>query len=188
MTRPYVSKSALAAKKRRQVRTVNPGLIGRRTTVPKRKPPPRKRAKYQGAGVLGSFGAMCTALFAATGSIFWAVGAVTTAGAGVAVAHLEYRRDLATVKRTGRPIDEPKAAARRDDLSDRPDPTPVDLDAVQPRASPPPRRTSRKPAGDHASRCTAKSASTCRCPDGPNRRGAKKTTTKRATTGARRTK
>jgi hypothetical protein len=171
VTRPYVSKGAVAAKKRRRVRTVNPGLIGRRTTIPKRKPPPRKRAKYQGAGVLGSFGAMCTALFAATGSIFWAVGAVTTAGAGVAVAHLEYRRDLATVKRTGQPIDEPKAAARRDDLSDRPEPTPVDLDAV------PPRRTPRKSAGDHASRCTAKSQSTCRCPDGPNRRGAQTTTT-----------
>jgi hypothetical protein len=187
MTGPYVSKSSAAAKKRRRVRTVNPGLIGKRTTVPKRKPPPRKRAKYQGAGVLGSFGAMCTALFAATGSIFWAVGAVTTAGAGVAVAHLEYRRDLATVKRTGKPIEDPAPAARRtDDLSDRPEPQPVDLDPPQPRPAPP-RRARAKPAGDHASRCTAKSQSTCRCPDGPNRRGAK-TTTKRATTGAGRKK
>lgn len=154
---------------RRRVRTTGINRIGKRTVIPKPKPPPkRKRPKYQTAGLLGSFSGMCVALFAATGSILWAVGGVASGVGGVASAYLEYRRELLEVKRTGRPIGAP-------------DPAQAPQLAAQPAAPPPAKpapaaKKKTKPADDHLARCKAKppGGPTCRCPDGPNRKGTKR--------------
>jgi hypothetical protein len=146
---------------RRRVRTTGVNLIGKRTTIPKRKPPRSKRPRYRKAGALAGFSGMLAALFFATGQVFWAVGAVTSAGAGVAVAHLEYRRQLAEVKATGKPI-----GGGAQPTSSPAQPQPAAEPARQPRAK-------QKPASDHMARCKANppGGKTCRCPDGPNRKG-----------------
>lgn len=156
-TKPYVSKGALADKRRRQVRAVGTQRIGQRTVIPKAKPPRRRRPKYQAAGTLGAFAGMCTALFAATGSILWLVGSVAAGAGGCASAYLEYRRDLIEVKRTGKPIGAPQQQ-----------PAPP----AKPAPAKPAGRA-KKPADDHLARCKAQppGGPTCRCPDGPNRKG-----------------
>lgn len=184
----------------RKVRTTGVNRLGTRTVVrpPKQPAPKAQRPQYRETATMTGLSGVFSALAFMTGSIFWAVGAVTTAAGTAAVARIEYRRELAQVKAAGKPIgakDPAPAAQRTDDLEDRPEPKPVDLDAprtTQQRAAqkPPPQRRQagpKKPAGDHADRCKAKppGGPTCRCPDGPNRKGgSKKTTTKRAT-GAR---
>lgn len=189
MTTPRrVQRHRQADAARRKVRTTGTHRIGTRTRVPQQKRPTSRRPKgraprYRGTTAMTGLSGVLSALAFATGSVFWAFGAVTTAAGTAAVARIEYRRELVEVKRTGRPVgatSDPAPAARRtDDLEEIVEPEPVDRSTSTRRSS-----GVRRPAGgDHASRCTAKSPSTCRCVDGPNRKG--KTTTKRAT-GARR--
>lgn len=151
------------------MRTVGANRIGQQTRIPRGRPPKRRTPKYRNSAVLGGLSGMFGALFLATGQILWAVGAVTQAVGAAVAAYVDYHRDLIEVKRTGQPVGAPKAG----------DPvpagvTPVDLDT--------PRRAARpKSSTDaHLARCKAKppGGPTCRCPDGPNRKGkpaAKKT-------------
>ena len=167
MTSPRVQRHRRAEANRRRVTT-----RGKRVPRPRTPKPPARRAKYRKSAVLGGLSGMFGALFLATGQILWAVGAVTQAAGAAAAAYVDYRRDLIEVKRTGRPVvDHPSPG--------RTGPAPVRSSTQnKPRT---------KQASDHMARCKAKppGGPTCRCPDGPNRKSAPKTGTKRTTTRKR---
>jgi hypothetical protein len=170
-SKPYVSKGALADKKRRRVRAVGTSRIGQQTRIPKKRPPKRRRPQYRHAGTLAGLSVLFSTFAFMTGSLFWAVGACTTATAGSYVARQAYKRELAEVKRTGRPVGAPARQPAK----------PAD----DPLRQPLPTYRAAKPGDDHLSRCKANppGGPTCRCPDGPNRKG--KTAAKRTSTARR---
>lgn len=112
---------------------------------------------------------MFGALFMATGQIFWAVGAVASSGGAAASAYIDYRRDLIEVKRTGRPVVDHPAPGKTVVA-------PVRSSSTNLARRPPDARKKPSSAGDHMSRCKAKppGGPTCRCVDGPNRKGKKR--------------
>lgn len=193
--------------------------------------PEKRRAVRRAAAASAGWFALAGVLYL-VGAVSVATASVATAAGSSAVGYITYRRELAQVKRTGRPIEdtpaqpaprkqdpapgpvrEPTPAERTDDLEPVVDPEPVDLDPPvkvhhstgcpldgrtdehdHPHAEwramldnedgvdhPLPRRRTRPEPRERRERpqpgtpvhpgCQAKSRSTCRCPDGPNRGG-----------------
>lgn len=160
MTTPRVQRHRKAEADRRKVTTRGKRL----PRPPRQRAPKSRRPRYRNAGALAAASTLFSTFAFMTGSLFWAVGACTAAAAGSYVARQAYKRELAEVKRTGRPVGAPATAKR-----------PPSGPSVARR---PP--DARKPAGagDHAARCKANppGGPTCRCKDGPNRKGKPKTT------------
>lgn len=157
MTSPRVQRHRNAEAARRRVRTVGTSRIGQQTRIPK-PVPPKKRKPYRKSGALSALSFALAGLFFATGQVFWAVGACAGAAGSAAAWRIDYRRELAQVKATGRPIG-----------GAQPKPQKASATPARQRTPKP------KPGADHLARCKAKppGGPTCRCADGPNRKGAK---------------
>jgi hypothetical protein len=173
MTSPRVQRQRKADADRRKVAT-----RGKRVPrPPQRRAPKSRRPRYRNAGALAGLSVMFSTFSFMTGSIFWAVGAATTAAASGYVARQAYKRELAEVKRTGRPIgaDEVKDAPPASAPAERSrGPNLVQLlTASDARSASPPPAAKRSGGTDHIARCKANppGGPTCRCPDGPNRKG-----------------
>jgi hypothetical protein len=172
---------------RRQVTT-----RGKRVPRPRTpKSPARKRSRYAKSGALSGLSFLLSMGFFAGGSALWAVGACASAAGSAIAWRIEHRRQLAEVKATGRPIGDEPPKPQRTTRRKPVQPVIPPASWLEGDMSEPARPAPRQPkTDDHATRCKAKppGGPTCRCPDGPNRKGKTKTTTKRASGGARRTK
>lgn len=171
MTTPRLQRQRQADANRRRVRTQ-----GKRVPRPRQpRPRPSKRTVKRTAAASGLLGAI-NALLGLVGAVASTTAVIVTAVGGVTVAYVEYRRDLIEVKRTGRPIGapDPRQGAKRQSNRRRPA-------GAASADHPLPGKGKPAVAPLHPG-CQASAPRYCRCPGGPNRRGAKKATTRKART------